>query len=328
MTAITRVPLCSVRVCPYPSDEGWHHCIICGANAVEHQHVEPRGMGGSKARDVPENIVMLCHACHEKITLHEWSDDIFETPVGRYYAVIGKSFEESIVRVLPSREEAVSVVQALAGDGMTPPTASSLDGSAPDGGVTPPSLDSEGDVRLIPLSHTPSESPPDVDPLLWQLWVSQGEVLRRRWAAFRWEVGDWVLRGDAEFGEYASQHFDSLGLSQEQVAQYSWVAKRFPPYARNPELSWSHHRELAAIESPQERADMLDRAVVEGMTTRELKAAVRAPVYVLGDEWRIEKKWIFRELLDAAEGFTNQATRNNGPKHIKAFLWALNEEAT
>jgi hypothetical protein len=32
---------------------------------VEH-HIQPKGMGGSKARDVPENKIWLCGKCHSE----------------------------------------------------------------------------------------------------------------------------------------------------------------------------------------------------------------------------------------------------------------------
>jgi hypothetical protein len=45
-------------------------CAICGGygdwrGIVEH-HIQPKGMGGSKARDVPENKIWLCGKCHSE----------------------------------------------------------------------------------------------------------------------------------------------------------------------------------------------------------------------------------------------------------------------
>jgi 5-methylcytosine-specific restriction endonuclease McrA len=41
-------------------------CEMCGAKAVDIHHIEPRGMGGSKAKDVIENLQALCRPCHIK----------------------------------------------------------------------------------------------------------------------------------------------------------------------------------------------------------------------------------------------------------------------
>lgn len=39
-------------------------CEICGAKAVDIHHIEARGMGGSKNKDHPVNLMALCRACH------------------------------------------------------------------------------------------------------------------------------------------------------------------------------------------------------------------------------------------------------------------------
>lgn len=62
----THEALCRVKVCPRPSDPWFHECEVCQSPAVHHHHRIPKGMGGSKARDVKENIVMLCARHHEE----------------------------------------------------------------------------------------------------------------------------------------------------------------------------------------------------------------------------------------------------------------------
>lgn len=39
-------------------------CEVCGGRAVDIHHIEARGMGGSKEKDVIENLMALCRACH------------------------------------------------------------------------------------------------------------------------------------------------------------------------------------------------------------------------------------------------------------------------
>jgi len=39
-------------------------CEVCGRVAVDVHHIEPKGMGGSKGKDVIENLIALCRACH------------------------------------------------------------------------------------------------------------------------------------------------------------------------------------------------------------------------------------------------------------------------
>lgn len=44
----------------------WIPCEICGSSANDIHHIEPRGMGGSKTKDVIENLMAVCRPCHEK----------------------------------------------------------------------------------------------------------------------------------------------------------------------------------------------------------------------------------------------------------------------
>lgn len=54
----------------------WICCEWCGKTAVDTNHIDPRGMGGSKTKDYIENLVGLCRQCHldfeaKKITKEE-----------------------------------------------------------------------------------------------------------------------------------------------------------------------------------------------------------------------------------------------------------------
>jgi len=40
-------------------------CEICGGKAVDIHHIHARGMGGSKLKDIIENLMGLCRSCHE-----------------------------------------------------------------------------------------------------------------------------------------------------------------------------------------------------------------------------------------------------------------------
>ena len=41
-------------------------CEMCNSKSVDIHHIEPRGMGGSKTKDVIENLQALCRSCHIK----------------------------------------------------------------------------------------------------------------------------------------------------------------------------------------------------------------------------------------------------------------------
>jgi hypothetical protein len=39
-------------------------CEMCGLRAVDIHHIDARGMGGGKNKDVIENLMALCRPCH------------------------------------------------------------------------------------------------------------------------------------------------------------------------------------------------------------------------------------------------------------------------
>lgn len=39
-------------------------CEVCGSRGVDLHHIDCRGMGGSKGKDVIENIMCVCRQCH------------------------------------------------------------------------------------------------------------------------------------------------------------------------------------------------------------------------------------------------------------------------
>lgn len=51
----------------YVDHFGWsdfYPCEVCGDRAVDIHHIHPRGMGGSKTKDVIDNLMALCRSCH------------------------------------------------------------------------------------------------------------------------------------------------------------------------------------------------------------------------------------------------------------------------
>jgi 5-methylcytosine-specific restriction endonuclease McrA len=41
-------------------------CEVCGRVGNDLHHIEARGMGGTKTKDVIENLMSLCRECHIK----------------------------------------------------------------------------------------------------------------------------------------------------------------------------------------------------------------------------------------------------------------------
>ncbi len=39
-------------------------CEVCGAKAIDINHIDARGMGGSKEKDSIDNLMAMCRKCH------------------------------------------------------------------------------------------------------------------------------------------------------------------------------------------------------------------------------------------------------------------------
>ena len=113
--------------------------------------------------------------------------------------------------------------------------------------------------------------------LSFEEWEQVGGVLGRIGRAHQWWVGDWLNYGERAYGEKYAQAMDATGLDYSAVANYAWVAKAVEPSTRVETLSWSHHREVAHLETV-EQADWLSRAEAQGWSRNELREAVKSPL--------------------------------------------------
>lgn len=101
-----------------------------------------------------------------------------------------------------------------------------------------------------------------------------GRALGQLHRQVQFGIGDYILDGERLKGERAYQLQESLGISEEQRRQYVRVAERIPFERRRKELTWAHHREVAAME-PEDQDAWLERAVVNKWNKAEMLALLR-----------------------------------------------------
>jgi hypothetical protein len=99
-------------------------------------------------------------------------------------------------------------------------------------------------------------------------------MLGRFHEAVRFAIGDAILIGEKLYGEEAFQAFEALHLSEDGRREYLRVSERVPRSRRRKDLSWSHHRAVAALE-PAAQKEWLKRASDEGMSHAEMRDALR-----------------------------------------------------
>jgi hypothetical protein len=128
-------------------------------------------------------------------------------------------------------------------------------------------LEETGALTTTGLKLTDPELPYD-------RFEAVGALLGRAYRSLQWAIGDWLLLGEALYGDKVYQASEVLEMSPEGRQQYLRCALVYPPNRRRAKLSWSHHRTLIALE-PEDQDSWLDRAEAHGWSNYELHSNLR-----------------------------------------------------
>lgn len=99
-------------------------------------------------------------------------------------------------------------------------------------------------------------------------------LLGKMHEAVRFAIGDAILLGEKLYAEKAYQAVELIGLSEKGRLEYVRVAAKVPRSVRRKDLSWSHHRAVAALPVPEQR-EWLRKSVDEHLSHHELRDALR-----------------------------------------------------
>lgn len=99
-------------------------------------------------------------------------------------------------------------------------------------------------------------------------------LLGRMHEAVRFAIGDAIILGEQLYKEEAYQAVEAMGLSEDARREYVRVAERVPRSTRRKNLSWSHHRAVAALPPPEQKT-WLRRASDDHLSHAELREALR-----------------------------------------------------
>jgi|tagenome__1003787_1003787.scaffolds.fasta_scaffold20508797_2 hypothetical protein len=105
-------------------------------------------------------------------------------------------------------------------------------------------------------------------------WSQSGRRLGIIGRGTGWWIGDWVNYGNARFGERYVRAARITGYDVQTLMNMVYVASRFDSSRRRPNLSFSHHAELAALD-PEAQDHWLERAEAERLSVRCLREEVR-----------------------------------------------------
>ena len=110
------------------------------------------------------------------------------------------------------------------------------------------------------------------DPNLpYEAWEHIGFELGavRDWSA--WAIGDWMLAGEALYGEErVDQGIEVTGRSKVTLLEYERVARKVPPSRRRESLSFTHHQ-LVAARPAAEQGRCLDEAEANHWSVEEFR---------------------------------------------------------
>ncbi len=148
------------------------------------------------------------------------------------------------------------------------------------GTTRPPRRGVAGAANMIALPAKIATSTPVAlvlrDGLSQSDWEDVGATLGRAGRRLRWYVGDWLIYGEAR-GYIARDRYDRAeeltGYSRATLWDLAWVARAVESSRRREELSWAHHREVAA-EDVAAQETWLTKAATDRWSRSTLREAV------------------------------------------------------
>lgn len=91
--------------------------------------------------------------------------------------------------------------------------------------------------------------------------------------AASWWLGDWLIFGEATYGERVSQAMEATGLAQETLAYYRSVCEKVPRSRRLPQLGFGHHALVRNL-APRQQERWLQKALKNDWPEATLKSEI------------------------------------------------------
>lgn len=105
-------------------------------------------------------------------------------------------------------------------------------------------------------------------------WLECGKFIRHAEQSLMFWMGDWLNYGEEAYGEKYSQALESKDFVYGTLRNAAYVARKVPLIRRRPELSFSHHHFVAALD-PKDQIIMLDEAVRNKLSCDELLILIK-----------------------------------------------------
>ncbi len=155
-----------------------------------------------------------------------------------------------------------------------------------------PSAPPSTDLRIGPFAVTPVGLKVDglVDERAWLGFMAR---LKPVVSGLQWIVGDWINLGESTWGKTYQAMSDLTGLDIDTLTTYAYVARSVQFSIRIENLSFSHHRLVAALPESEQQAK-LDHAASKKLSL----AAFRS--YLNGKQPSRAKRTVVERFQDMA----------------------------
>jgi N6-adenosine-specific RNA methylase IME4 len=104
-------------------------------------------------------------------------------------------------------------------------------------------------------------------------WMDVFKALKQVEGCVQFWIGDCLAYRQQRWGMYDDIAAET-GMEVRTLREYKMVSENIKSGARAPELSYTHHREVASL-PPEKQTEFLNRAVEENLSVRELRSEIR-----------------------------------------------------
>jgi hypothetical protein len=105
-------------------------------------------------------------------------------------------------------------------------------------------------------------------------WLDAGRLLTGMESSLNWWIGDWLVFGEHTYGQKYSQAEAVTKHRQDYLKACNFVSSKVPAQNRIGGLSWSHHREVAALPVAEQKK-WLNKALENEWAVSELRINMR-----------------------------------------------------
>jgi len=107
-------------------------------------------------------------------------------------------------------------------------------------------------------------------------WQDEGLMHTRRERRTAWELGDWLLRGEAlGYDVRFAASMALTGLSRTHLYALRTTARAFPLHVRSYEIAWGTHKELSRVKDETVRKELHTLALTHHWMQHEVRGQLR-----------------------------------------------------